>query len=231
MTTPTRIIVDLAAGTTTEVELEGAELDAYNVSLAEQEAAFEGAQVQPSLVVSAVFSTAGLAINVTSTGVSDNTPVECLVSDESGHTQQLAGVLVGGVTALNGVDTKLFMTQTLHVLVAARASTGLLNATTSLVLPTPAPTNTDPEVRLTQFFFARGQVVVNVETSNVEEGATVIVAINDAAGNGVSYEGVIDVNGAFNVSEPAPALSGTVEATVLVFSAQGDLQIYGTTEV
>lgn len=39
MTTPTRIIVDLATGTTTEVELEGAELEAYNASLAEQEAA------------------------------------------------------------------------------------------------------------------------------------------------------------------------------------------------
>jgi hypothetical protein len=36
MTTPTRIIVDLAAGTTTEVELEGAELEAYNASLAAQ---------------------------------------------------------------------------------------------------------------------------------------------------------------------------------------------------
>lgn len=38
MTTPTRIIVDLATGTTTVVELEGAELDAYNASLAAQAA-------------------------------------------------------------------------------------------------------------------------------------------------------------------------------------------------
>jgi hypothetical protein len=33
---PTKIIVDLATGTTTEVELEGAELEAYNASLAAQ---------------------------------------------------------------------------------------------------------------------------------------------------------------------------------------------------
>ena len=38
MTTPTRIIVDLATGQTTEVELSGAELDAYNASLAQQAA-------------------------------------------------------------------------------------------------------------------------------------------------------------------------------------------------
>lgn len=36
MTTPTRIIVDLSTGNTTEVELEGAELEAYNASLAAQ---------------------------------------------------------------------------------------------------------------------------------------------------------------------------------------------------
>ena len=35
---PTKIIVDLAAGTITEVELEGAELEAYNASLAQQAA-------------------------------------------------------------------------------------------------------------------------------------------------------------------------------------------------
>lgn len=38
MTTPTRIIVDLATGQTTEVELSGAELEAYNASLAQQAA-------------------------------------------------------------------------------------------------------------------------------------------------------------------------------------------------
>lgn len=38
MTTPTRIIVDLATGQSTEVELSGAELDAYNASLAQQAA-------------------------------------------------------------------------------------------------------------------------------------------------------------------------------------------------
>ncbi len=38
---PTKIIVDLTEGTTTEVELEGAELDAYNASLAAQAAAAE----------------------------------------------------------------------------------------------------------------------------------------------------------------------------------------------
>lgn len=38
MTTPTRIIVDLATGQTTQVELSGAELDAYNASLAQQAA-------------------------------------------------------------------------------------------------------------------------------------------------------------------------------------------------
>jgi hypothetical protein len=35
---PTKIIVDLATGTTTEVELSGAELDAYNASVAAQSA-------------------------------------------------------------------------------------------------------------------------------------------------------------------------------------------------
>ena len=34
---PTKIIVDLATGQTTEVELSGAELEAYNASLAAQE--------------------------------------------------------------------------------------------------------------------------------------------------------------------------------------------------
>jgi hypothetical protein len=38
MTTPTRIIVDLATGQTTQVELSGAELDTYNASLAQQAA-------------------------------------------------------------------------------------------------------------------------------------------------------------------------------------------------
>jgi hypothetical protein len=33
---PTKIIVDLATGQVTEVELEGAELEAYNASLAQQ---------------------------------------------------------------------------------------------------------------------------------------------------------------------------------------------------
>ena len=41
---PTKIIVDLAAGTTVEVELEGAELDAYNASLAAQQVAEAAAQ-------------------------------------------------------------------------------------------------------------------------------------------------------------------------------------------
>jgi hypothetical protein len=40
---PTKIIVDLATGQTTEVELSGAELDAYNASIAAQEAAAEQA--------------------------------------------------------------------------------------------------------------------------------------------------------------------------------------------
>jgi hypothetical protein len=35
---PTKIIVDLATGQTTEVELSGAELEAYNASLAQQAA-------------------------------------------------------------------------------------------------------------------------------------------------------------------------------------------------
>ena len=49
MTTPTRIIVDLATGQTTEVELSGAELEAYNASLAQQaaEAAQQPAAQQP----------------------------------------------------------------------------------------------------------------------------------------------------------------------------------------
>lgn len=44
MTTPTRIIVDLATGQSTEVELQGAELEAYNASLAAQQAAALAAQ-------------------------------------------------------------------------------------------------------------------------------------------------------------------------------------------
>ena len=43
MTTPTRIIVDLATGQSTEVELQGAELEAYNASLAQQAADAEAA--------------------------------------------------------------------------------------------------------------------------------------------------------------------------------------------
>jgi hypothetical protein len=35
---PTKIIVDLATGTTTEIEFSGAELEAYNASLAQQAA-------------------------------------------------------------------------------------------------------------------------------------------------------------------------------------------------
>lgn len=47
MTTPTRIIVDLATGQSTEVELQGAELEAYSASLAAQaEAAALAAQQQ-----------------------------------------------------------------------------------------------------------------------------------------------------------------------------------------
>lgn len=38
MTTPTRIIVDLATGHITEVELQDAELEAYNASLTQQAA-------------------------------------------------------------------------------------------------------------------------------------------------------------------------------------------------
>jgi hypothetical protein len=55
MTTPTRIIVDLAAGTTIEVELEGAELEAYNASLAQQaaEAAQQAAAQQAAEAASA----------------------------------------------------------------------------------------------------------------------------------------------------------------------------------
>lgn len=44
MTTPTRIIVDLATGQSTEVELQGAELEAYNASIAQQAADAEAAQ-------------------------------------------------------------------------------------------------------------------------------------------------------------------------------------------
>lgn len=43
MTTPTRIIVDLATGQSTEVELQGAELEAYNASIAQQAAEAEAA--------------------------------------------------------------------------------------------------------------------------------------------------------------------------------------------
>ncbi len=49
---PTRIIVDLATGQINEVELEGAELEAYNASIAAQAA--EAAKVpaeQPAPVV------------------------------------------------------------------------------------------------------------------------------------------------------------------------------------
>ena len=47
MTTPTRIIVDLATGQTTEVELSGAELEAYNASLAKQAADAAAAEQAP----------------------------------------------------------------------------------------------------------------------------------------------------------------------------------------
>ena len=47
MTTPTRIIVDLATGQVTEVELEGAELEAYNASLAQQAAEAASAKQAP----------------------------------------------------------------------------------------------------------------------------------------------------------------------------------------
>ena len=49
MTTPTRIIVDLATGQVTEVELSGAELEAYDASLAQQaaETAQQPAAQQP----------------------------------------------------------------------------------------------------------------------------------------------------------------------------------------
>ncbi len=43
---PTKIIVDLATGQTTEVELEGAELEAYNASLAQQAAEAQAAEAQ-----------------------------------------------------------------------------------------------------------------------------------------------------------------------------------------
>jgi hypothetical protein len=42
---PTKIIVDLATGQVTEVELEGAELEAYNASLAAQAAEVPPAEV------------------------------------------------------------------------------------------------------------------------------------------------------------------------------------------
>lgn len=48
MTTPTRIIVDLSTGKTTEVELEGAELEAYNASLAAQAAEAAAQPAQPA---------------------------------------------------------------------------------------------------------------------------------------------------------------------------------------
>ena len=44
---PKKIIVDLAAGTTTEVELSGAELEAYNASLAQQAADAAAAEQAP----------------------------------------------------------------------------------------------------------------------------------------------------------------------------------------
>ena len=47
MTTPTRIIVDLATGQTTQVELQGAELEAYNASLAQQAAEAAAAEQAP----------------------------------------------------------------------------------------------------------------------------------------------------------------------------------------
>lgn len=51
MTTPTRIIVDLATGQSTEVELSGAELEAYNASLAQQAAEAAAAAAEQALVV------------------------------------------------------------------------------------------------------------------------------------------------------------------------------------
>lgn len=50
MTTPTRIIVDLATGQSTEVELSGAELEAYNASLAQQAAEAAAAAEQAPVV-------------------------------------------------------------------------------------------------------------------------------------------------------------------------------------
>jgi len=44
---PTKIIVDLATGQVTEVELEGAELEAYNASLAQQAAEVAAAEQAP----------------------------------------------------------------------------------------------------------------------------------------------------------------------------------------
>ena len=59
MTTPTRIIVDLATGQTTEVELSGAELEAYNASLAQQaaETAEQTAEVAKQAVLTSSRST------------------------------------------------------------------------------------------------------------------------------------------------------------------------------
>lgn len=50
MTTPTRIIVDLATGQTSEVELSGVELDAYNASLAQQAAEAAAAEAAQPVV-------------------------------------------------------------------------------------------------------------------------------------------------------------------------------------
>jgi hypothetical protein len=57
--TPTRIIVDLATGTTNEVELSGAELEAYNASLDAQRAAQQAAEAAQAVVVAPV-ETAGI---------------------------------------------------------------------------------------------------------------------------------------------------------------------------
>jgi len=53
MTTPTRIIVDLATGQSTEVELEGAELEAYNASLDAQRAAQQAAEAEAAALAAA----------------------------------------------------------------------------------------------------------------------------------------------------------------------------------
>lgn len=47
---PTKIIVDLATGQVTEVELEGAELEAYNASLAAQQAVEQAPVVEETPV-------------------------------------------------------------------------------------------------------------------------------------------------------------------------------------